>query len=95
MSRTATICGLALTLFAAGWLQGRSGERAVWEARSAAVTAARDSAMERAETLAAALEAARRARAALATELEDAADADDDAGRIALPARSLQRIGAR
>ncbi len=95
MSKALMLCGLALTLFAAGWMQGRTGERNAWQARGAALLAERERAAFRAEALAAALEEERRRRAALALMLEEAADADDDADRTALPARSLQRIGAR
>jgi hypothetical protein len=95
MSRALTLATLMLAVFAAGWLQGRAGARAAWQERSAAVLAARDRAALRAEALATALESERRGRAALALRLEDAADADDDADRMALPARSLRRIDAR
>jgi hypothetical protein len=95
MTRALTLAGLMLAIFAAGWLQGRAGERAAGQARAAALLSERDRAALRAEALAALLETERRDRAALALRLEEAADADDDADRMALPARSLRRIDAR
>lgn len=95
MSRAGLALALAAALFATGWWQGRSAERAATEARSAALLAERDRAAARIAGLTEALARERAARAALALALEDAADADDDADRMSLPARSLQRIGAR
>lgn len=95
MARMATLIALALTLLSAGWLQGRAEERALWQARVAALTAERSRAAARIAGLTEALAQERASRAALARSLEDQADADDDADRVALPARSLRRIDAR
>lgn len=98
MTRLYLAGALAAALVAshgAAWWQGRAGERDRWEARVASLTAERDRHAARIMGLAEALTAAQADRAALAAELEGAADADDDAGRIALPARSMQRIGSR
>ncbi|MBK5928584.1 hypothetical protein CCR87_14800 [Rhodobaculum claviforme] len=95
MARIVLVVALAVTLHAAGWMQGRAAERAAWSTRTAALIAERDRAAARVAGLSEALAHAQAARAALALDLEDQADADDDAGRIALPARSLRRIRAR
>ena len=95
MSRVVLIVSLAITLHAAGWLQGRATERAAWTARSAALAAERDRAAARIVGLSQALARAEVAHAHVVQRLEDQADADDDSGRIALPARSLRRLGAR
>lgn len=93
--RAALALVLAATLFAVGWVQGRTGERAAWTARMAIVQAERARAAARIAGLTEALQHAQEARAALAAQLEDEAHADDDAGRMALPARSLQRLDRR
>ena len=95
MTRIATLAGIGLALFGAGWLQGQSAEREAWTARAAALTAERDRAAARVAGLSQALDQARAERARLAAQLEDQADADDDADRPALPARSLRRLDAR
>jgi len=95
MSRAALAVALAVALFATGWWQGAATARAAAEARAAALLAERDRAAARIAGLTEALARERAARAALSRHLEDAADADDDADRVSLPARSLRRLDAR
>ncbi|MGY6634065.1 MAG: hypothetical protein ACXIU8_10005 [Alkalilacustris sp.] len=95
MTRAILLVALAITLHSAGWLQGRHAERAAWNARAAALTAERERASARIAGLSEALSRAEAAHAAMTRQLEEQAHADDDAGRTALPARSLHRLGAR
>lgn len=95
LHRLAALAALALALFSAGVWQGRDAERAAWTARAAAVAAERDRLAARVSGLAEALAKEQATRRAMARKLEEDADADADAARIALPARSLQRLDAR
>ena len=97
--QAALVASLALMLLASVvssiWWHGRFHERGIWQARQAELVAERR--VQGALIIGAVEENARlRAeRAALATELEDAAHADDDADRPALGPDSVRRLNRR
>lgn len=91
----AVTAALAVALLAGTYQAGKLAERGRWEARIAATRMEQIRADARAEAATRALARSEAQRAELARQLEEQADADADAGRAALPARSLQRIGAR
>lgn len=83
---------IAAAAFYAGWTQGAASIRTEWAASRAAT-------QDRLDDLGARLDVAQTKlinmegeRDALAIELQDAAIADPDAGRVALPSRSVQRL---
>lgn len=84
--------GLLTALTGAVWWHGRLHERGLWQAERATLVAARREAAARIVGLADQIAETEAAREALAGALQEAADADDDAGRMALPARSVRRI---
>lgn len=95
MQRLALSLALALALLAGAWWHGHQRATGIWRDRVAAVTRERDLAAAHIEGLAEALEIERRRRAQLADDLERLADADDDADRVSLPARSVRRLNLR
>ncbi|WP_114964290.1 hypothetical protein [Alkalilacustris brevis] len=92
MSRHLMIAALLLALLGAAYGRGWADRGAREQARSAALLAERDRAAARVIALAEALRHARSARAALAARLEAAAQEDETAGRMALPARAADRV---
>lgn len=84
-----------LALFALGWWQGTGAERDRWQARAAAMAADRDRLAARIAALTEALGREEARQAELARQLEELANADQESGRISLPARSLQRLERR
>lgn len=95
MTRALIALGAAAALLGTVWQAGALHERTRWQMLVAELAAERRAISARAQGLADALASESAERAEFARQLEEAADADDDAGRVALPARSLQRIGAR
>lgn len=95
MSRELVIALAMVGALGLAFRGGQTFERSGWEARVAAAEERYRGAQAEAAEAAAALEVVESERAELARQLEEAADADVDAGRIGLPSRSMQRIGAR
>lgn len=98
MTRTTialTLCAALVASHTAVWWQTRSAERARWEAATATERARQDAAHETARQATARLAIAAAERDRLAAELAALSEADEDAGRVALPARSMVRIDAR
>lgn len=100
IDRPALLAAIAAPLILGGvWLHGDSNgagrERAAHEARTAALVAARAADARRVMVLAEKLAEVQAERDEAAKELENAARADPDAGRIALPAGSVRRIDSR
>jgi hypothetical protein len=85
----------ALVLLGGAYWQGWSDRGTREAARQTALLAERRADAARIMGLTEALERARSERDQLARELEDAALADDSAGRLALPADSVRRIDRR
>ena len=95
MTREIVAVGVALALLGGAYGLGASHERGRWQDRAAAQQARYDTATALSVERARRLTEAEAERAALARQLEEQGDADDDAGRVALPARSVRRIDAR
>ena len=95
MTREIVAVAIALAVVISAYGLGMSHERGRWQDRAAGLQARYDTATALSVERARRLTEAEAERAALASKLEEQADADDDAGRVALPARSVQRIDAR
>ena len=98
IARPYLIGGAVAALIAShGWAywSGWSGAHDRWQARVDALTAARQMDAARIDGLSEALERAQAERDRRAVEAETEAEADDDAGRVALPPRAGDRVLGR
>lgn len=84
-----------VVLFLGGFTFGKSHERGNWQERLAIANAERDVMVSRVTGLSEGLARVQQERDTLAATLEEIANEDVDAGRVALPARSVRRIGSR
>jgi hypothetical protein len=94
MTRLAAAVAILAAAYLAGQWHGRAGEHAKWQARVAALEAQGREAQARAQGAADALERERARVAAVLAQLAEDADADPDAGRVALPERAMRALGS-
>ncbi|MBC7156579.1 MAG: hypothetical protein H5U20_03580 [Rhodobacteraceae bacterium] len=92
VGRYAAALALLAALAGGVWWHGRLHERGLWQAERAALIADRREAAARIIGMADRLAATEAARDDLAATLQEAANADAEADRVALPARSVRRI---
>ena len=95
MTRETVAVAVALGLLVGSYGLGVSHERSRWQGRIETLQARYDTATALSVQRAREVTQAEAARAALARQLEEQGDADEDAGRVSLPAHAVGRLQQR